>query len=71
MKMSRLDEFISLAEAAEKTKMGQKFFRTLCDKGRLKGKKIGRNWVTTMKWVREYLKSRSKKNIPKKYRNRN
>lgn len=62
------NEYISLGEAADNVGMNQDFFRTLCLKGRLKGKKIGKIWVTTMKWVHEYLDSRSKKNIPKKYR---
>lgn len=64
------DEYISLQEAAMKAGMHQDFFRSLCNKGRLKGKKIGRNWVTTLRWVKEYLDSRKMENIPKKYRDK-
>lgn len=66
-----LNELISLSEAAKRVNLNPIFLRQLCVKNRLRARKIGRNWVTTMKWVREYLDSRSEKNIPKKYRNRN
>ncbi len=61
-------ELISLAQAAEKTGFNQKYLRTIADKGRLRAKKIGRNWVTTMAAIEYYKSSRDFDRIPKKYR---
>lgn len=53
-------ELISLAEAAQLSGLNQDFLRQLAIKGRLKARKIGRNWVTTPKAVSDYLASRKK-----------
>jgi len=50
-------EFISLAEAAELTEYKQDYLGLLCRRRKLKGKKIGRNWVTTKEWVFEYVEN--------------
>jgi hypothetical protein len=65
-----IGELISLAEAAEKSGFSIELLRAVAKKGRLKAKKVGRNWFTTMEAVAEYKDSRSFKNIPKKYRDR-
>jgi hypothetical protein len=65
-----IGELISLAEAAEKSGFAQDYLKKIAYNGRLRAKKIGRNWVTTIRAVEEYKESRSLKNIPKKYRNR-
>jgi hypothetical protein len=65
-----IGELISLAEAAEKSGLSQDSLKKFAQKGRLKAKKIGRNWVTTLASVEEYKNSRSVKNIPTKYRDR-
>jgi hypothetical protein len=62
------DELLSLAEAANLSGLSMNYLRTIAIKGRLRAKKIGRNWVTTMAAIEEYKNSRSMKNIPKKYR---
>jgi hypothetical protein len=51
----KLDELISLREAAEISGLTQPHIALLIRKRLLWGKKIGRNWVTTEKAVREYL----------------
>ncbi len=61
---------ISLTEASEISGLGADYLRKIAETGRLKAKKIGRNWVTTSAAVTEYLESRNFKNIPKKYRDR-
>lgn len=51
----RLDELISLREAAELSGLSTSFLRRLVSQGELLGMKVGRNWVTTEQAVREYL----------------
>ena len=51
----RLDELISLREAANMSGLSLGHLGLLIRKGELWGKKIGRNWVTTEQAVREYL----------------
>lgn len=48
------ERFISLAEAARYCPYGQEYLSLLARTGRLDAAKIGRNWVTTRKAVREY-----------------
>ena len=50
----RLDELISLREAAEICGLSQPHLALLIRKGELWGKKLGRNWVTTAQAVKEY-----------------
>ena len=49
------DDLISLAEAAELSGMSQSHIRLLVRTGKISGKKIGRNWVTTEESLRIYL----------------
>lgn len=51
----RLDELIPLRMAAEISGLSQGHLAHLIRKDELWGKKIGRNWVTTERAVREYL----------------
>jgi excisionase family DNA binding protein len=50
-----LDELITLGEAAELSGLSADHLRRLVRQGKLWGKKIGRNWVTTAKAVQEYI----------------
>ena len=54
-------ELISLAEAAERYGFITAYLRQLARKGRLKAKKVGRDWVTTWADVEEYIRSREKR----------
>jgi excisionase family DNA binding protein len=54
-------ELISLTEAAEQYGFSAAYLRQLARKGRLKAKKVGRDWVTTWADVEEYIHSREKR----------
>lgn len=49
------EELISLHEAAAVAKLHQDHLRKLAQKGYLRARKIGRNWVTSREAVAEYL----------------
>ncbi len=52
---SDLDELISLTVAAELSGLSQSHLRLMARKGLLWGKKMGRDWFTTVRAVNEYL----------------
>ena len=63
------EHLISLAEAAAMSRLSADHLRRLAEKGRLRARKIGRNWITTREAVAEYLanpEARSKD--PHKYK---
>ena len=62
------DELITLQEAAEYAGLSKESIHAYVKRGRLKAKKRGWMWFTTMSAVDEYLASRNFENIPKKYR---
>jgi hypothetical protein len=47
-------KYISLCKAAKNSGYAQDYLSLLCRQGKLKGEKIGRNWVTTHQWLDEY-----------------
>ncbi|MEK7162142.1 MAG: helix-turn-helix domain-containing protein, partial [Patescibacteria group bacterium] len=51
------EDFLSLAEAGKVTGYHQDYLGFLCRTGKLKGFKIGRNWVTTNSALEEFLKN--------------
>ena len=51
----KLDELISLEEAAGLSRLTHAHLALLIRRGELWGKKIGRNWVTTEQAIQEYL----------------
>jgi len=51
----QLDELISINEAAELSGLSISLIRRLVGDGRIWGKKIGRNWVTTEAAIRDYM----------------
>ena len=51
----RLEELITLSEAAEQSGLSPNHLRFLVSSGEIWGKKLGRNWFTTAQAVREYL----------------
>lgn len=63
------ERLISLKEAAARCGLSHSHLQWLARKGRLKAKKLGRDWLTTPEAVAEYLKNpelRSKR--PYKYK---
>ena len=51
----RLDQLISLREAAELSGLSTRHLRLLVSQGEMWGAKLGRNWITTAQAVKEYL----------------
>ena len=51
----RLDELISIREAAELSGLTTRHLRLLLNRGTIWGKKMGRDWFTTAQSIREYL----------------
>lgn len=50
------EDYISLAEASKLCPYSQEYLSLMARKGKLESIKLGRNWVTTRKAIREYLK---------------
>ena len=50
-----LDDLITLGEAAKLCGLSHDHLRRLAGRGDLKARKIGRDWVTTERALREYL----------------
>ena len=57
--MSQNSKYISLDEASKFCPYSQEYLSLLARKGKLKCKKIGRNWFTTRENLDEYLKKQS------------
>ena len=55
------DELITLTQAAERYGFQPDYLRQLALKGRLKARKLGHFWVTTMADVEAYLTSRQRR----------
>lgn len=49
------ENYISLSEAAKLTNYSQEYISLLCRQKKMKGTKIGRNWVTKKEWVEHYI----------------
>ncbi len=54
------EEYISLAEASKLCPYSQEYLSLLARKGTLETIKLGRNWVTTRKAIKEYIKRNGK-----------
>jgi hypothetical protein len=65
-----IGQLVTLPEAAEMSSFSHSFLRKLANIGKLKAKKSGSTWLTTLAAIEEYKNTRSLKNIPKKYRTR-
>ena len=55
------DELLTLAQAAERYGFTHVFLRELARKGRLKARKLGSIWVTTIADIEAYLASRQRR----------
>ncbi len=63
------EELISLSEAAAEFGLSAGHLRYLVSRGAVRGRKIGRNWVTTRKAVAEYARDSLKRSRnPRKYK---
>lgn len=53
--MEQKDKYISLQEAAKLCLYSQDYLSLRARQGKLKAQKIGRNWVTTEDWLKDYI----------------
>lgn len=51
-------ELISMSEASKQSGFDANFLRDLANKGRLKARRTGNTWLTTMVAIEEYKKTR-------------
>ena len=49
------DEIIGIKEAATHTRLSERHVRLLLETGKIKGKKVGHDWVTTRVYLDEYI----------------
>ncbi len=61
-KTQKRHKYISLQEATQFCNYSQEYLSLRARQRKLKAIKIGRNWVTTKEWVREYLKKYNNNN---------
>lgn len=61
----KLDELISISVAAKMSGLSVSYIRRLVSQGEIWGIKPGRNWLTTMKAVREFMARDRKPGRPK------
>ncbi|MFH1534212.1 MAG: Fic family protein [Nitrospirota bacterium] len=54
-------KYIPLTEAAKICRYSAKYLNLLASKGKLEAHKVGRNWVTTKKAIKEYIEQRTRK----------
>lgn len=59
------DELISLQEASSYSTLAATSLKDYASDGRLKAKKIAGVWLTTRRWVDEYLQSRDPRGAKK------
>lgn len=58
-------DYVPLSEAAKRTGYTPEYLNSLCRKGELEAKKIGRNWYTTFEWLKNFLKKTDKAELIK------
>lgn len=51
---------IPLSQAAKESALTPEYLNFLSRSGKLKAEKIGRNWLTTRKWIKEFISSNGK-----------
>lgn len=62
------DELITLSQAADAYGFSGDYLRRLAEKGRLRARKLGRNWVTTADDMQTFIESRERRGVYKKLR---
>ncbi|MBX0331278.1 helix-turn-helix domain-containing protein [Oscillochloris sp. ZM17-4] len=63
-------ELKPLTDLAQEFGLSYNSLRGYAIRGRLRATKFGRQWASTRQAILEYLDSRQKEHIPKKYRDR-
>ena len=49
------DEIIGIKVAADYSHLSQRHVRLLLEKGRIRGRKVGHDWITTRMYLDEYI----------------
>lgn len=60
------EKWIPVAEAAQRTGYSVRMVQHLCKTGRIKSRKIGRDWFTTLATVRDFKKTAQVGRPPKR-----
>lgn len=60
------DDLITLSQAAEAYGFSSDYLRRLAEKGRLRARKLGRNWLTTADDMESFIESREPRGLYKK-----
>lgn len=60
------DDLLTLAQAAQYYGFSGDYLRRLAEKGRLKARKLGRNWLTTSDDMEVFIQSREPRGVYKK-----
>ncbi|BAU49476.1 hypothetical protein SVA_2928 [Sulfurifustis variabilis] len=63
---TKKEELLTLSQAAESYGYSGDYLRRLAEKGRLKARKLGRNWLTTSEDVETFIQSRERRGVYKK-----
>lgn len=63
---TKKDDLLTLSQAAEAYGYSGDYLRRLAEKGRLKARKLGRNWLTTSGDVETFIGSRERRGVYKK-----
>ena len=58
MDLESADKLISLARASELSGVAHETLRAQRRRGRLQAEKVGRDWLTTRRWLHQYLITR-------------
>ena len=60
--MAQLDDMLPLADAALLTGITAHTLKQQAERGRLQARKLAGRWLTTHKWLAEYLAAHARKN---------
>lgn len=60
MDSDQFKNLMSIEEAALYSGLSKRHLRLLLEQGKIKGKKIGRDWITTNEEVESYLRTKPK-----------
>lgn len=61
------DDLVTLSQAAEAYGFSSDYLRRLAEKGRLRARKFGRNWLTTYDDMKTFIESREPRGVYKKH----
>ena len=60
MKDDLFSKLMTIDEASKYSNLSRRHIRLLMEQGKIQGKKIGRDWITTKDEIDKYIKNRPK-----------